>query len=130
VGVIASQSVSSFYAAIGDRDIAKTVLQNFRQVLCFRIEDDATIARLVELLGQVEVARMTDGRTESGGSGFFGGTHMSHSTNLSWARQHVITPQLFRQFGPDQALALLSVGGRAYDDVLTLDPVYVRSQRA
>jgi type IV secretory pathway TraG/TraD family ATPase VirD4 len=130
VGVIASQSVSSFYAAIGDRDIAKTVLQNFRQVLCFRTEDDATITRLVELLGQVEVARMSDGRTESGASGFFGGTHTSHSTNLSWARQHVITPQLFRQFGPDQALALLSVGGRAYDDVLTLDPVFVGSQRA
>jgi type IV secretory pathway TraG/TraD family ATPase VirD4 len=125
VGVIAAQSISSFYAAIGDRDIAKTVLQNFRQLLCFRTEDDATIARLVELLGQVEVARVSSTRGKSSGRD----TTTTHSTSLSWSRQHVITPQLFRELGPDQALALLSIGGRAYDDVLTLDPVYVGSQR-
>jgi hypothetical protein len=40
-----------------------------------------------------------------------------------------LTPQLFRELEPDQALALLSIGGRAYDDVLTLEPVYVGANR-
>jgi type IV secretory pathway TraG/TraD family ATPase VirD4 len=122
VGIVAAQSVSSFYAAIGDRDVTKTVLQNFRQVLCFRTEDDATIARLVDLLGQVQVAHVSSSHSESVGPKH---TTQSHSTSLSWSRQHVITPQLFRELGPDHVLALLSIGGRAYDDVLRLDPVYV-----
>ncbi len=120
VGIIASQSVSSFYAAIGDRDVTKTVLQNFRQVLCFRTEDDATISRLVELLGQVEVGKIHQNRGHSYGQDRVD----NHGSTLSWHRQNVIDPQLFREMGPDQALALLSIGGRAYDDVLHLCPVY------
>jgi type IV secretory pathway TraG/TraD family ATPase VirD4 len=128
IGIVASQSVSSFYAAIGDRDVAKTVLQNFRQVLCFRTEDAATIARLAELLGNVEVARVNDNQNRSFGSG--GSTTNSFGASMSWSRESVINPQLFREMGPDHALALLSVGGRAYDDVLTLEPVYAGTRGA
>ena len=39
IGIISSQSISSFRAACHDRDLADTVLQNFRQKICFRTEE-------------------------------------------------------------------------------------------
>lgn len=41
-----TEGVSWFYAAIGDRNLADTVLQNFRQTICFRTEDRGTIERM------------------------------------------------------------------------------------
>jgi hypothetical protein len=80
----------------------------------------------VELLGQVEVASMSysQGRSVSG-SWWNGNVTDTGGSTVSWSQRNVINPQLFRQMGPDHALALLSIGGRAYDDVLKLDPVYV-----
>src|SRR5438034_3610725 len=56
IGIIAAQAVSSFYAALGERDVADALLQNFRHTLCFRTEDAHTIDRLHRLIGQVDVA--------------------------------------------------------------------------
>ena len=57
IGIIAAQAVSSFYAALGERDVADALLQNFRHTLCFRTEDAHTIDRLHRLIGQVDVAQ-------------------------------------------------------------------------
>ena len=109
--------------AIGDRDLADTVLQNFRQTICFRTEDRATIERMNFLLGAVDVARISENVGTSTTSGH--GSSSSAGYGLSLQRQNVITPQLFRQLRQNDALALLSIGGNAYDDVLTMPPVYV-----
>ena len=123
IGVISAQGVSSFYAAIGDRDLADTVLQNFRQTICFRTEDRATIERMNFLLGAVDVARISENVGSSTTTGH-GGSSSSAGYGLSLQRQNVITPQLFRQLRQNDALALLSIGGNAYDDVLTMPPVF------
>jgi hypothetical protein len=39
IGIISSQSIASFYAALGNHDLAHALLQNFRQKLCLRTED-------------------------------------------------------------------------------------------
>jgi len=38
VGIISAQGISSFYAAIGEHDLAAALLQNPRQTICFRTE--------------------------------------------------------------------------------------------
>jgi hypothetical protein len=45
-------------------------------------------------------------------------------------RQKVISPQLFRQLRQNDALALLTVGGNAYDAVLTMPPVFIAPSRS
>jgi type IV secretory pathway TraG/TraD family ATPase VirD4 len=120
------QGVSSFYAAIGDRDLADTVLQNFRQTICFRTEDRATIERMNFLLGAVDVARISENVGSSTTTGH-GGSSSIAGYGLSLQRQNVITPQLFRQLRQNDALALLSIGGNAYDDVLTMPPVFIQA---
>jgi type IV secretory pathway TraG/TraD family ATPase VirD4 len=124
IGVVSTQGISSFYAAIGDRDLADTVLQNFRQTICFRTEDRATIERMNFLLGAVDVARISENVGSSTTTGH-GGSSSSAGYGLSLQRQNVITPELFRQLRQNDALALLSIGGNAYDDVLTMPPVFV-----
>ena len=128
IGVISSQSVSSFYAAIGDRALADTVLQNFRgATVCFRTEDDATINRLNNLMGRVEVARYSYSQGEGTSSQMLAGTSQSEnvSSQVSYQEKSVFNPQMFRQLGPNQAVCLLSIGGHAADDVLNLTPVFI-----
>lgn len=100
IGIIATQSISSFYAAIGDRDSANAVLQNFRQKICFLTEDQATLDLLNQLTGSIE----TD--------------------NTTMARP-VINPQLIRTLKPHQAIALLVIKGHSSDDILNMNPVYI-----
>ncbi|MGB8267592.1 MAG: type IV secretion system DNA-binding domain-containing protein [Candidatus Velthaea sp.] len=103
--------------------MADTVLQNFRQTICFRTEDRATIERMNFLLGAVDVARISENVGSSTTTGH-GGSSSSAGYGLSVQRQNVITPQLFRQLRQNDALALLSIGGNAYDDVLTMPPLF------
>jgi hypothetical protein len=62
-----------FYAGIGDGDLDHTVPQNFRQTICFRTEDGATIKRMNFLLGAVDVARVSEnvGSSTATGQGGF-----------------------------------------------------------
>jgi hypothetical protein len=57
------------------------------------------------------------------------GPSSSAGYGLSLQRQNVITPQLFRQVRQNDALALLSIGGNDYDDVLTMPPVFIGTKR-
>jgi type IV secretory pathway TraG/TraD family ATPase VirD4 len=125
VGIISAQGMSSFYAAIGDRDLANALVQNFRQVICFRTEDEATIKRITSLLGQIEVDRESRSAQRSRSARGFAATHgISRSSSVSQSMQPVINPQLFRQLGQNEAIATLSIGGSAYDDVVQMDPVF------
>jgi len=59
IGIISAQAISSFYAAIGDRDVANALLQNFRQKICFKTEDITTLQYFNSLADKVEISRKT-----------------------------------------------------------------------
>jgi len=128
IGIISAQSVSSFYAAMGDRDLAHAILQNFRQKICFRTEDQATIAMMSGLVGQVSIERKTHSQTAGDSSkNFFEGITRSYSNSqsITETKESVLDPSLFRGLSPNQAIALLSLHGYSMDDVLELMPVFV-----
>lgn len=123
IGIISAQSVSSFYASIGDRDLVHALLQNFRQKLVFRIEDDWTISYCNRLLGQVETQKIV----YSTGSSTVPGKVMktdSSTRSINYQQKELIDGKLFRTMEPNQALALLSLKGRAADDILIVKPVF------
>lgn len=128
IGIISAQAVSSFYAAIGQRDLADALIQNFRQKICFKTEDSHTIELLNHLLGRVEVERQSHQKGAGESSGVFGGnfsTSSHESTSRSVIEKQVINPQLFRTLGQNQAIALLSFAGVSADDVIECVPVFV-----
>jgi hypothetical protein len=128
IGIISAQSVSSFYAAIGDRDLVHALLQNFRQKIIFRTEDDWTISYCQRLISKVDTRQIV----ESAGTGAsqslrHDSTSTSYNQSVNIQQRDVIDGQLFRNMAPDQALALLSIGGYAADDVLNVVPVFVQA---
>lgn len=129
IGIVSAQAVSSFYAAIGDRDLADALIQNFRQKLCFRTEDSHTIEMLNHLLGRVEIERVSvnEGKSQSSGGLFSGQFSQSDNTSVSRSviERQVINPQLFRTMGQNQAIALLSFAGSSADDVIECAPIFV-----
>lgn len=128
IGIISAQAVSSFYAAIGDRDIAHALLQNFRQKLCFRTEDTTTLNYFHHLVDKVEVERKSHSTTTSKQSNpgqFLDSTSHSSTENVTLVEKAVLSPQLFRNLSPDEAVALLSVKGHSMDDVIQVMPVYI-----
>ncbi len=128
VGIISAQAVSSFYAAVGDRDIAHALLQNFRQKLCFRTEDATTLNYFHHLADKVEVERKSHSTTKNKQSNpgqFLDSTSHSSTENVTLVEKAVLSPQLFRNLSPNEAVALLSVKGHSMDDVIQVMPVYV-----
>lgn len=125
IGIISAQSISSFYAAIGDQAVANTILQNFRQKLSFRTEDQLTIDYFNRLLGSVEITRIASTQSQGNTSGKNGSRHQGTSTTLSQQERPLIDGQVFRLFGKEYALATLSYNGQAYDDILKTDAYYV-----
>ncbi|MHB8253846.1 MAG: type IV secretion system DNA-binding domain-containing protein [Acidiferrobacter sp.] len=99
IGVISAQSIASFYAALGDRDLADTLLQNFRQKLCLRTEDLHTIAFFERLLGRVVHSQRRD--------------------------LPLVSALVVRRLYNRQALAMLSAAGDAIEDVIDLPSVFV-----
>ncbi len=98
LGVVSAQSVASVYAALGDRDLADTLLQNFRQKLCLRTEDPHTLRLWEALFAQRAPAARHD---------------------------PLIPPRLIRRLHPRQALAVLTIAGQAVEDVIDLPAVFV-----
>lgn len=124
IGIISAQSVSSFYAAIGDRDLTSALLQNFRQKICFRTEDQNTIDMLNRLLGKVEVAKITLGQSESTTSGWE--SNRGSSVSVSTQEKSIIDGQFVRTLAGNYAIALLSFNSMSFDDVLHMQPIYVQ----
>jgi type IV secretory pathway TraG/TraD family ATPase VirD4 len=128
IGIVSAQSISSFYAAIGDRDIANALLQNFRQKICFKTEDQTTLDSFNRLLGRIEKARRSYSHQEGSSSvpeRVKNSRHKSSTESLTYVDQSLIDAQLFRQLGQNQALAILSLQGNSTDDVLNMMPVFV-----
>ncbi len=126
IGIISAQAVSSFYAAIGNHDVANTLIQNFRQKICFRTEDKTTIELLNHLLGRVEVERQSfqEGQSSSSGTNSDSSSRSS-STSTSIIERQVLNPQIFRTLGVNQAVSVLSYAGVSTDDVLETLPVFI-----
>lgn len=114
IGIISSQSIASFYAALGSHDMANALLQNFRQKICLRTEDPTTINFMENLIGKARVKKLA---TTQG--------HQHYSKTISDAREDVVDAQLFRELSPAQAVAILSLAGQSMDDVLALMPIYI-----
>lgn len=119
IGIISAQSVSSFYAAIGDRDLVHALLQNFRQKLIFRTEDDWTVSYCSRLVSRVDTRQIVE---SSGTHGKDKSPSSNRSVNIQ--QRDVVDGQLFRSMAPDQVLALLSMRGYAADDVLEVKAVF------
>ena len=98
VGVLSAQSIASFYAAVGDRDLADTLLQNFRQKICLRSDDLATVEFFHRLLGAIEPRALRD--------------------------LPVAPARLLRRLRNRQALVALSLGGEGLEDVIDLPAVF------
>jgi hypothetical protein len=113
IGIISSQSIASFYAALGNHDLAHALLQNFRQKLCLRTEDPVTLDFMERLVGRARVKKVSDS---------MGNQHQSKT--ISESREGVVDAQLFRELHPGQAVAILTLSGHSMDDIVTLKPVY------
>lgn len=127
IGIISAQSISSFYAAIGNRDLAHALLQNFRQRLCFCVEDDWTVAYFNRLLGKVDVEHVSF--TQNSGYSSRGllesSYHQSSGETITTQQRDLIDGQLFRNLGANQVIAFLSIFGVSMDDVLNVQPVFI-----
>jgi type IV secretory pathway TraG/TraD family ATPase VirD4 len=131
IGIISGQSVSSFNAAIGQRDMAHALLQNFRQKICFETEDQATLDHLNHLLGRVDVPQESYQRSRTSGSSssgsLLGSSNSSTTSGVTKALKEktVLNPQVIRNLGKDQAIAVLSLNSQSSDDVINMRPVFV-----
>jgi type IV secretory pathway TraG/TraD family ATPase VirD4 len=123
VGIVSWQGVSSIYASIGNRDVADAILQNFRQRFVLRTEDENTLRKIESVLGHVPVERVSKNESVSGSM------ERDYSKSRGHSRQEtdksVTDPQLIRQLGPNEAIALMNIGGYAVDDVIRFTPIYV-----
>lgn len=123
VGVVSSQSVSSFYAALGNRELADAILQNFRQKICFRSEDPATINLVSRILGRAPRPRVA--QTLTLGGHWHSAPHYSRAHQYQEMDEEVAGAQDIRSLAQHEALALLSIGGGSVDDVITTCPLYL-----
>jgi len=73
-------------------------------------------------LGEVDVWKETynTGRSEKPTIFFPKTASISEGHSTSTQRQRLLTAQTFRALAPDQAIALLTVDGSAFDDVLSV----------
>jgi hypothetical protein len=128
LGIVSAQSLSSLYAAIGNRDLAHAIVQNFRQKLCFRTEDQATLTWLEQVVGQAPVHRETKGRSQGHSTQGFSiqdTTQQTDTQSITLTHESVLTPALFRSLSPNQAVAILSINSHSADDVIDCLPVYL-----
>jgi hypothetical protein len=117
VGIISAQSFESFRAVIRDPSLTASMLQNFRQQICFRTEDPETIRRITYLLGKVPIQHENSSKSKSLSTL---GASRGEGQQSSVRDEDVINPQVFRNLPRGRGLALLSINGQAYDDVLAV----------
>jgi len=119
IGIVASQSIEAYIAAIGNEHAATALLGNFTNVVAFR-STERTMNYVAGKLGEVDVWKETynTGRSEKPTILFPETASVSEGHSASTQRQRLLTAQTFRALAPDQAIALLTVDGSAFDDVL------------
>lgn len=157
-GIVSMQGVASLYQAVGSKQAADAILQNFRQRLVFRTEDDSTMSMVQRLLGQVDayitstsegsshsVSTSPNQRPTDFGAAFghvmTAGVYapkgnvstsdgQSYSESTSVQRQQLYDSNDFRSLNTDYALFLGNIGDRAVDEVIQMQPLYVQAQAA
>lgn len=132
VGIISTQSVSSFRSVIGNQNICDTILANFRQKIFFKTEDAQTLDMMNKLTGRVEVTRQSvnystgQGNNSQPGKWFSSNSNnTSTSINNQIVERQLIDSNLVRQLNSDLVIALLNVDGDSADDILCVMPKYV-----
>lgn len=121
VGIITMQHISSLYAAIGDKDVANTIMANFRQKVCFRTEDETTLNYFNKMLGRVERKRRMISNTETQSRE----NSTQEQVSYQYYHQEVLDAQLMRSLNSDVALAMLNMNGGSADDFVRMQPYYV-----
>ena len=121
IGIVASQSVEAYQNAIGSETAAAALLGNFTNIVAFR-STERTMEYVAGKLGEVDVWKQSYsvGKTSAG---FLGDVSQNEGRSASEQRQRLLGPQTFRALTPDQAVALLSVDGSAFDDVLLVPQI-------
>ena len=127
IGIVSMQGVSSLVKAVGgDAQTADSILQNFRQRVIFRTEDQATIEMAQKLLGSIDVVhRSTSDSVSESYSGENYNASNSSSTSDSLNRQQLFDASDFRALDAQYALFIGNIGDKAVDEVVELDPLYV-----
>ncbi len=118
IGVVASQSIEAYQNAIGNDAAAAALLGNFTNVIAFR-STERTMEYVAGKLGDVDVWNLSTSVSESFGVEY----SQSESKSLSQQRRRLLGAQTFRSLAPEQAVALLSVAGSSYDDVLLVPQI-------
>lgn len=128
VGIISTQSISAFKAAIGNPQLSDTVLANFRQKIFFKTEDMETLRYINSLAGRVEVARQSynysSGESQQNTDFFKANRTSNTSINTQIVERQLVDANLVRQLTGNLALAFLNVEGESADDVLVMSPLY------
>jgi len=121
IGIVASQSIEAYIAAIGNEHAATALIGNFTNVVAFR-STERTMEYVAGKLGEVDVWKETynSGRSDQPTIFFPKAASVSQGHSASMQRQRLLTSQSFRALAPDQAVALLTVDGTAFDDVLSV----------
>jgi len=121
VGIVAAQSIEAYIAAIGNEHAATALLGNFTNVVAFR-STERTMDYVAGKLGEVDVWKESydTGRSDQPTIFFPKAASVSKGHSASQQRQRLLTAQTFRALAPDQAVALLTVDGAAFDDVLSV----------
>lgn len=135
IGVVSMQGVSSLYHSVHNKEGAEAILQNFRQRLIFRTEDEATMQMAQRLLGQVDVMMVStssgssNSKSVNGSPGSAGSVSQSDSSSnnqsVSIQRQQLFDANDFRKLQTDLALFIGNIGNHAVDEVIRMQPLFV-----
>ncbi len=119
IGIVASQSIEAYISAIGNEHAATALLGNFTNVVAFR-STERTMNYVAGKLGEVDVWKETynTGRSDRPTILFPETASVSEGHSASTQRQRLLTAQTFRALKPDQAVALLTVNGSSFDDIV------------
>ena len=136
IGIVSMQGVASLTQALnGNHKAAEAILQNFRQRVVFRTEDEATLRHVQHLLGQIDVVLTSTGDSYSESQSWTGlgmggrqGTYSqstSESENASMSRQDLFSANDMRALDANHCLLIGNIGDRAADEVLQVAPLYI-----
>lgn len=125
LGIISVPSVKHMNTVVGNRDVTHTFLQNFRQTLCLRMEDTATLSYLERTMEQTKEIPESDRPAHIDVDNEQQEEATSHSRPADVQQRVVIDQALMCQLKPRQMLAMLSINGRRVNDILVTQPLFV-----
>lgn len=124
IGIISAQTLSSFYLKIGNKHIINALLKKFRQKICFNTEDTDTLRYFNYLTNKVEtpISHNHKSGKQDYPANFFSPDSESQTTTTNRVDKPVLSPQLFKALSSQQAIALLSINGASWNDLIITMP--------